>query len=232
MESSVFLAVTAHEMEEFLPERLAYMACHFSPYNNGLSNIPSSLPAGSILLLDDSMPVQEHDPRLVTEQLLELANRFSLHAVLLDFQNEPTAAGAEIAAAIAEALPCPVAVTEQYGALKNCPVFLAPPPVNTPLNTYLAPWLERGIFLEIAPDGLQITVTEQGAQQAPLPSGAVCNLQRQDTRLHCHYRVEVLPKKAVFTLHRTREDALAMADQALQLGVRAAVGLYQELEKR
>ena len=134
-----------------------------------------------------------------------------------------------MAAAIVQALPCPVAVTEPYASIGDCHVFLLPPPVNMPLSTYLAPWLERGVFLEIAPDGLQITVTEHGAQAIPLSSGPTGDPQHQDTQLHCHYRVEVFPQQAVFTVNRTKEDALAMAREALQMGIHAAIGLYQEL---
>ena len=229
MESTVFLAVTAREMEEFRPKQLAYMACRFSPYSAGLSNIPGYLPEGSILLLDDSMPVQGHDPKLVIQQLQELANRFSPTAVLLDFQHPATDDGMEMAAAIVRSLSCPVAVTEQYASVGNCPVFLSPPPVNVSLRAYLKPWLHRGVFLEIAPDGLQITVTERGSHAAPLPAGTVCAAQHKDPRLHCRYRVEIFSERAVFTLQRTREDLFEMAREALGLGVHCAVGLYQEL---
>ena len=54
MFSKVFLAQTYREMEQFPQQNTAYMACHFSPYSKGLSNIPPYLPKGSILLLDEA----------------------------------------------------------------------------------------------------------------------------------------------------------------------------------
>ncbi len=230
MESKVFLAMTEREMEEFLPEKLAYMSCRFSPYGSGLTNLPSDLPPNSILLLEDSMPIQGHDPKVTATQLGELVHRFSLSAVLLDFQAPMTSEGKEMTAAILQALPCPVAVTGQYAPLFDCPVFLSPPPVNVPLQKHLAPWLKRDIFLEVTGDRQQFTVTERGCSFVPLPAGAVYETPQLDRKLHCHYHVDVYSDKAVFTLQRTKEDLLTMAEEALRLGVRDAVGLYQELK--
>ena len=41
-----FLAMTAAEFrkKEDLPDKIAWMACHFSPYGLGLSNLPQRLP--------------------------------------------------------------------------------------------------------------------------------------------------------------------------------------------
>ena len=41
-----FLAMTAAEIRgtETLPPKTAWMACHFSPYSTGLSNLPKDLP--------------------------------------------------------------------------------------------------------------------------------------------------------------------------------------------
>lgn len=230
MESKVFLAMTEREMEEFLPEKLAYMACRFSPYSSGLTNLPSELPPNSMLLLDDSMPIKGHDPKVTATQLQELVHRFSPSAVLLDFQNPVTPEGKEMVSAILQALPCPVAVTEQYATFFDCPVFLSPPPVNVPLQKHLTPWLNRGIFLEVTGDRQQFTVTERGCNVVPLPAGTVYETPQIDRKLHCHYHVDIYSDKAVFTLQRTKNDLLTMAEEALQLGVRGAVGLYQELK--
>ncbi len=230
MESKVFLAMTEREMEEFLPEKLAYMACRFSPYGSGLTNLPSDLPPNSILLLEDSMPIQGHDPIVTVTQLGELVCQFSPSAVLLDFQTPVTSEGKEMTAAILQALPCPVAVTEQYAPLFDCPVFLSPPPVNIPLQKHLTPWLKRDVFLEVTGDRQQFTITERGCSAIPLPAGAVYETPQLDRKLHCHYHVDVYSDKAVFTLQRTKEDLLTMTEEAMQLGVRGAVGLYQELK--
>lgn len=229
MFSQVFLAVTPREMEAFRPARTAYMACHFSAGGTGLSNMPRTLPEGSILLLDDSMPVQGHDPNVVTTQLNDLVKMFAVRAVLLDFQREKTEEAANMVSAILERCACTVALTVPYAQKQNCPVFLPPPPVNKPLEDYLHPWLKRGIFLELAPESVQITVTEKGSCAVSVPP--VQKLLLASNRFHCHYNVKVFPEKAVFTLSRTREDLAALAQQAYETDVLGVVGLYQELNR-
>ena len=229
MFSKVFLAMTAREMEGALPNRVAYMACHFSPYSKGLSNAPRTLPENSLLLVDDSMPVQSHEPNLVVSQLKGLVERFSVSAVLLDFQREKNELAADMVSALLHALPCPVAVTECYAKALGCPVFLSPPPVNVALGDYLKDWLKQGVYLELAPEARRFTVTEAGCTVTPLPVHTRPALPLKDERLRCRYGVEVFEDRAIFTLCRTGEDLAALAEEAIGLGVDSVVGLYQEL---
>lgn len=228
MYSEVFLAMNDSQMRELHPKRAAYMAMHFSPYSAGLSNPPSYLPENSILLLDDSMPVQNHDTETVVRQLTELVTRFSVKAVLLDFQNSPTEESEKMVTSILNALPCPVAVTEMYARQLQCLVFLSPTPVNMPLKDHLAPWLRQGIYLDIAPGALEIAVTETGSKASALPANHY-PLPLEDSKLHCHYNVTVTEEKAVFTLSRTQADLEKLVQEAYSLGILGAVGLYQEL---
>ena len=221
--------MTAREMEGALPNRVAYMACHFSPCSKGLSNAPRTLPENSLLLVDDSMPIQSHEPNLVVSQLKALVEKLSVGAVLLDFQRERSDLAADMAGAIFQALPCPVAATEYYAKELGCPVFLPSPPVNMALRDYLKNWQTRGVYLEIAPESRKFTVTEAGCTDTPLPVHTHPALPLKDERLHCRYGVEVLEDRAIFTLCRTGEDLTALADEAYSLGVPGVVGLYQEL---
>ena len=228
MFSKVFLAQTSGEIKKQLPEKLAYMALHFSPYSTGLSNLPLDLPKNSILLLDDSMPPENHDPQLVSEQLVQLVNQFSPAGVLLDFQRPVTEKLTAMADCIVKALPCPVGVTERYARDLGCPVFLSPLPANKGLQDYLKPWLNQGVYLEIAPDCLEITVTEKGSKIRQIYP--VQNLPLANKKLHCHYQVKVFPDKAVFTICRYKEDLAALVQEAESLGVLGCVGLYEELQ--
>ena len=96
MFSDVFLAQTAWEATRASVPKRAYMACHFSSGSKGLSNLPTALPTGSILLVDDSIPPAQHDPEVVAGQLREIITQFSLAAVLLDFQGAYTKASSNI----------------------------------------------------------------------------------------------------------------------------------------
>lgn len=227
MFSQVFLAQASREMATTQPKKLAYMALHFSPYSKGLSNIPSDLPKGSILLLDDSMPAENHNPEVVVNQLTEMANQFSPVAVLLDFQRPVTKDLEVMADCIVKALPCPVGITETYAKNLACPVFLPPPPANQALADYLKPWEKHGIYLEIAPEALEITVTEAGSTSVQIP--LLKGLPLEDERLHCHYDVKILGDKVVFTICRHKEDLESLVREAEQLGVLGCVGLYREL---
>lgn len=227
MFSKVFLAQTEQEMAQYLPERSAYMALHFSPYNQGLSNIPKMLPKGCLILLDDSMPPETHAPEQITAQLIDLVEQFAPSGVLLDFQQPVTGKLRTIAEKLVHSLPCPVGVTENYAKDLNCPVFLPPVPVNISLRDYLAPWKNRGIYLEIAPEGCKFTVTETGSKKTPIP--IISPLPLKDSNAHCHYNVEVLDDRAIFTVCRYKEDLSALVKDATKLGVLACVGLYAEL---
>ena len=83
-----FLAMTAAEFATAgtLPEYVAWMACHFSPYGTGLTNLPPTLPPGSLLILNDRIPICGHDPERIAGQLLQTAETTQCTGVLLDFQ--------------------------------------------------------------------------------------------------------------------------------------------------
>ena len=92
----LYLAMTAAEIGEnsIFPFRLAYMACHFSPYGTGLANTPQKLPPGSILILNDRTPIRGHDSNLICEQLIDCIESLHCSSLLLDLQrpgNEETA---------------------------------------------------------------------------------------------------------------------------------------------
>ena len=126
------------------------------------------------------------------------------------------------------ALPCPVAASEDYAWALGCAVFLSACPVNVALEKYLQPW-KQGIYLEIAPSRMQIAVTENGASTVCLPAGETESLAFYDEGLCCHYRTEIFPNRAVFTLQRSREDLERLIEKAKDFRVVATVGLYQEL---
>ena len=225
-----YLAMTAAEIASApsLPRKLGYMACHFSPYSTGLSNLPRQLPPNSMLLLTDRTPICGHDPDLIARQLADCAAANHCHSVLLDFQRGECAETARLVRHLSEALPCPMAVSQPYAGESDRPILLPPVPLDIPLADHLAPWQNREIWLEAALDSLCITVTPTGSHSSPAGSDNE-PLPHRDDRLHCHYRTEVSPDQAVFTLRRTPEDLASLLEEAETLGVSLAVGLCQEL---
>ena len=225
----LYLAMTAAEMEEntHFPPHLAYMACHFSPYGTGLSNIPKTLPPGSMLILNDRTPIHGHDPQLIASQLEDAISAWNLSGILLDFQRPGCEASAQLARLFAAALPCPVGISDLYAKDLNCAVFLPPVMPDTLLSEHLVPWHGRDIWLDISTEGLEITLTEQGAQIIALPQYSDSQDSHADEALPCHYRIE-LEKTSRFTLFRTEQDLQDLLVEAKHLGISRAVGLYQE----
>lgn len=229
----LYLALTAPEISaaDTLPKQLAYMACHFSPYGSGLSNFPQSLPADSMLILNDATPAEGHDPELIGRQLNTVSEEFHCSCILLDLQRPVNDLTCRIAEAIVSTVSCPVAVSEGYAAQLKCPVFLSAPPADRLLQEHLEPWQGREIWLEAALDAKRITLDKTGSRTAPVDPCAPALLPHRSVQLHCHYKIEPEPEQVCFTLQRTGEDLKDLLTEAESLGVVGAVGLYQELGK-
>ena len=226
-----FLAMTAAEMGNVsaFPPKIAWMACHFSPYGLGLSNLPGELPPQSLILLDDITPMRKHDPKVITNQLLERIEELACSGVLLDFQRENCPEMEALVHRLTQALPCPVIVSDRYARGLCCPVFLPPVPPSVPLEEHISPWEGREIWLEIGLTGELLTLTEQGCNASPLPYPDDNREGFAEESLHCHYTIETNEKSARFTLWRTTDDLISLLNEAERLGIHGAVGLYQEL---
>ena len=205
------------------------MACHFSGYGTGLSNLPDTLPPGAMVILNDRVPVCGHDPGRILEQLEELVEALEPACVLLDFQRPGSPLTARIAAALAGVDSCPVGVSELYAQALDCPVFLPPPPLDCSLEEWLSPWEGREVWLEAALDSCVFTVTELGSHLEPQPFTEPEAELFRDCSLHCSYRICLEETAAHFHLYRTREDLRALLRAGEGLGITRAVGLFQEL---
>ena len=230
MSLPVYLALTGAEFPHRSAncQNFAYMACHFSPYGTGLSNLPRELPAGCLLILNDRIPVFFHDPKRICQELCQIVEKLGCEGILLDFQRPGDKRTQEIARAVVDALPCPVAVTECYARELSCPVFLCPPLYITPEES-IAKWPGREIWLELGLWSQVLTLTEDGCTIGPvLPIE-----DRSDfflsQELCCGYRVEVWEEKAEFTLQRRLDDIQILLNRLCDSQVTRAVGLYQEL---
>ncbi len=227
----LYLAVTGAEMSGIASTAhpIAYMACHFSPYTQGLTNIPGQLPPDSMLILNDRMPCRGHSADLVVGQLQGIVERLGCESLLLDFQRPPEPESETMVRQIVQSLSCPVAVTEAFAHDLSCPVLLSPAPLHVPLGEYLAPWRGREIWLEAALEQGEITVTASGTdytRQFP-PDGLTDGFYEES--LCCHYKTKSTPDRITFTLFDTPSSLQKKLDLAQSHGVSRAVGLWQEL---
>ena len=226
-----FLAMTEAEIRANpdVFDKIGWMACQFSPYDTGLSNLPDTLPGGSLLILNDQLPWCGHDAARIAQQLKERINGLSCHGLLLDFQRPGVPEAEALVSLLSAGLPCPVAVTEAYCKGLSCPVFLSPVPLRQTVAEHLAPWQGREIWLELALDSEEILLTADGCTTTPLLPWEAPEWIHHDEILHCSYSIKLTENSAEFTLSRTREDLEAMLEEAANCGVTAAVGLWQEL---
>lgn len=228
-EFSQYLAMTAAEMGSAtrLPEKVAWMACHFSPYSGGLCNLPHALPEGSLLILNDRTPMGGHDIERVCQELDAALRQFRCTGLLIDFLNPPGVESQSLVAFLAEQLPCPVGAPPAY-AVEGAAVFLPPVPTDVPLEEYLKKWVGQPIWLESALEGQTITLTSAGASYSanhlPCPASA-----HADGALHCHYTIQPQQNAVAFHTWRTGEDLADLMAEAKDMGVELTVGLYQEL---
>ena len=230
MATTRYHAMTASEFTaaDPLPQNIAWMACHFSPYEPGLTNLPPILPSGSVLILNDRIPFHSHDCNLIARQLQNSVTELHPYGILLDFQSQNNAL-AELSSHLVAVLPCPVAVPAEYAANLNCPVFLSPCPHHIPLQNYILPWAGREIWLDLATDAESIILTEAGADCCPLAAFQENQDCHTDKALHSHYSIANEDHAVRFTLWRTASDLDDLEKEAESLGIRTLVGLYREL---
>lgn len=231
MEIPLYLAMTAAEFTfcPSLPGKIAWMACHFSPYGTGLSCIPDTLPPESIVIVNDRIPVCGHDPAVILSQLQSLLNEYPIHGILLDFQRPNCPQAAEIAATVAQNCNCPVAVSELYVKDLPCAVFLSPVPANKRPSDHFLPWAGREIWLEAALDGVCIHLDTQGSVFSPMDYTYSDPLPLFDPQLNSHYRINLSEDCVDFYIQRSKDDLTALLQDAKAYHVTKAIGLYQEL---
>ena len=228
---SHYLAMTAAEIAAApsLPEKLAYMACHFSPYGTGLTGFEKALPKKSMLILNDRIPYCGHDPSQIADLLKKWVYDLDCACVLLDFQraDTPTSLGALLAGAIS----VPVGMPPEFCGEAYGPVFLPPVPPNQSLDTYLKPWTGREIWLETTPETYRFTIDTQESRREILPADSSVELPLVHAALFCHHRIEVFPDRAVFTLRRNPEDMAQLLHSPEAQCITQTVSLYQHEKK-
>ena len=225
MPSAFFLAQTAAEFHFPLPEgaKKAWMACHFSSYGTGLSNFPPDLPAGSMVILNDRIPIFGHDPGRIAAELEGIVERFSVSHVLLDLQRPGNPESAAVVRKLTEALPCPVGVSEAYAREVDAPVCLGPVPLHLGVEEWIRSWPSRRIWMELAPGCRDYHIGEQGCRCSEAPAQG--EFPHWDSGAKCRYRIRIFPDEICFTLKRGQAELAAFLEET---AVECMIGLYQE----
>lgn len=225
----LYLAMTGGEFfcADRHPEKIAWMACHFSCYGTGLSNLPQSLPEGSLIIVNDRMPPDRHDPQRILEQLQQLGEHLKPAGFLLDFQRPGIPFNQKLSDILTEGLSFPVGVSDTYAGEGSYPVFLSQPQLHIPLQDALAPWDGREIWLEAALQTQCYTLTTAGCVISDAPDTLLAEPAFDEPTLFCKYHISLSENEAIFTLQRAKKELDALLQNAE--GVALAVGLYQQL---
>ena len=205
----VYYAVTTQELQslQHYPEYLALI-----DFYNGTKD--------AIVILTDRRPWHLQQVReIVREQ----------PKILLDFQHPDDPENHKLIAEL-ERLRLPYCATSIYAGKYDCAVLVPPVPLTSTLADHIAPWKGREIWLELALDGQRMTVTKDGCTERYVPHAQQRQACHTDEKLHCHYCIHTTENAAEFTLWRSKEDIAALLTEADSLGIRLAVGLWQELK--
>lgn len=223
----LYLAMTAEEYAncDEKPAHIAWMACHFSPYCTGITNLPPQLPDGSAVILNDRIPIDRHNTYAICKQLQSIG----CSSILLDFQRIGVKETRELVSAILASIDCPVGVSMAYANGFDSPVLLPPIPPHISPDEYLIPYRGREIWLEAGLDTTVVNVTEDGADFV-YPADYCTKTSCYDESLCCSYGIEVSNNKAVFTLQRRTEDFKKLLTSCEEFGVTRGIGLYQEMK--
>lgn len=228
-----YLAMTGAEFRQsdFLPQQIGWMACHFSPYSTGLSNLPPALPPDSLLILNDRIPMGgRQDFAFIAQELTQCLEENQCCGLLLDFQRRDIPQNAALADYLVRNLSAQVIVSAMYAKNLSCPVFLPPVPPDKSIDDYLRNWKGREIWLELSLCPEQLVLTQSGVVTPP-GDAALPEAGFPDEGLCCHYCVKTAEDTVIFTLWRTPEDNKALLQKAEGLGVVGAVGLFQQWQR-
>lgn len=221
-----YLAMTAAEsaLHPVVNHPVARLGCSFG--EKGLAGLPETLPPDSILILDDRVPMTDQPAAEIANVLEKTLTRFSCRGLLLDFQRPEVHAQRALAAYLYGRLPVPMAAPPGY-APEGCPLFLPPIPPDTAVETALAPWAGREIWLDT-------TLAEQTLHLTAAGCTASENLQPgpadgfYDQALCCLYRIQQTDDGFLFRLSRDLRCTQALLERAAKLGLTLAIGLWQE----
>lgn len=208
---------------------IAWMACHFSCYGAGLSNLPPKLPKGSVVIVNDRTPPHGHDMDTVLLQLQRIEKEQEDISFLFDFQRPGDRELTQLVSCLDQALSRPFAVSEGYAENTGCAVFIQAPPPHLSLKNRITGYQGREIWLELALETEKATVSNDGCQFSLLADTALKEPVFYNTELICRYHTDIFSQHAEFTMQRGKEEINALLQEAEALKIQTAVGLYQQL---
>ena len=230
MDLPLYHAMTAAEFSfaRKLPRHIAWMACHFSAYSTNLSNLPTEIPPGSMIIINDKMPPSGHDKFAIAEQLNRLADQYRVSSFLFDFERKETEETAEMIYYLTSSVNSPVVVTEVYAHASKGPVLISMPPPHISLKKQIANIQNRELWLELAMETEIAIIDSNGCHFQPYGGEVFPAMEFTDSTLHTKYRLQICNNHANYLLKREIAEVADIMKEAKSLGVTTFVGLYQQ----
>ena len=234
MDIKRYIAMTRSEFSSFRSSEClpAWMACHFSPYGIGISNLPDVLPEASMIILNDIIPPYEHDPDIIANQLNELASKAKTNTFLLDFQREKNRKTEAIVKELTNKLNGKVGVTEAYAENTTCAVFLTCPLPYQPLSKKISRWDGRDLWLELAVETSIVHISTSGSKITHVNKSILNAKDSYDNVLKSRYLTEINEKQAMITIERNPETLYLLEQEAASYDIELTIGLYQQLYQK
>ena len=241
MSIALYLAMTAADFSHcpLLPEPVAWMALHFSPAGQGLSNCPATLPPGSLLILDDQIPWAGHSGDMVCRTVESLLLNTGAMGLLLDFERPALPETRSLAAALAarcHRLGRAIAMPPDYLGDFAAAVFLPAPPCYADPAKVMAPWQGRTVWLEAALTGYQAEIRAGGVDIQPRQPEALAELAAGEQSFLAPRRLFQYVSRGnsqvvTVNLFDTPDSLRARLPAWEALGVSLAVGPWRQLRE-
>ncbi len=235
MSIPLFLAITPAEFAHLpeLPNPLAWMSVRLSLTSPGLSNVPSQLPPGSLIIFDDKTPWSGHSVELVCKEMTTLLLNTKAYGLLLDFERAPTPETILLVKALSQCckeIGIPLAAPEGYGGDESVAVFTSPFPCwKKPTETSND---HRALWLDASPTAHALRITQDHAVGIALPYPPETPPEEDqihwDESLHCAYWTDFDGDGLVITMYRTPEKTTELLAELPSSPFRLAVGVWRE----
>lgn len=230
MPISIYEAVTAGDCAGH-DAHVAWMAAHFSVAGTGVSNLPRRLPPGSLLILDDRIPWQNHDAQRICQELLQAVANLACSGILLDLEREPcpqTQSFCALLCTCCQQHSIPLAMPPAYGLSLPTALFLPPLPCWPGPEAVLQPFSGRELWLDAAESGCVAEIGRTSVQISPAdPAALQAQAEGQAVFWHdglcCRYYSSRMGEQIRVALYDTRQTMAQKLDICAKLGVSVAV---------
>ena len=177
-----------------------------------------------MLMLNDFYPIDNHRETDVIETLRTIEKDVS--CVLLDLQRPDERETENIVSVISNSLSCPIGISHHY-ALPERPVFVPPIPPDMTAEKYLKSWKGQEIWLELSCECLYLSINNDGCMEVSTTEFSAP--EHYHKSLIYHYKIRKEQDRIFFAIYRTKEDNLALLEEAAQFGVTKGIGMWRDL---